>query len=47
MTTLSARPSDTTPPQRPAPRVIRGFAYGIVASMAMWVAIGAVAYKFF
>jgi len=45
MTTLSAPPSGATSPARSTPRIVHGLVYGIGASMAIWAAIAAVAYK--
>ncbi len=45
MATLSAPPSGIPSRTRTAPRVVHGLVYGIGASIAMWAAIGAVAYN--
>ncbi|SFO25594.1 hypothetical protein SAMN05428984_2986 [Sphingomonas sp. OK281] len=45
MTTLSAPPSHIATSSRSTPRVVHGLVYGIGASMAMWGAIAAIAYK--
>ncbi|MCP8892409.1 hypothetical protein [Sphingomonas faeni] len=37
-------PAPTTP-TRSAPRVVHGLAYGVLASVMMWTAIGAVVYN--
>ncbi len=46
MTTLSQLPSGSLTKAPSTPPVMHGLAYGIFASMAMWGAIAAVAYKF-
>ncbi len=35
-----------TTPMRTAPPVVHGLAYGVLASVMMWAAIGAVVYNF-
>ncbi|MDQ0837926.1 hypothetical protein [Sphingomonas faeni] len=45
MSTLSQRPSVSLAKTRAMPPVMHGLAYGIFASMAMWGAIAAIAYK--
>ena len=45
MSTLSQVPSVPLAKARATPPVMHGLAYGIFASMAMWGAIAAVAYK--
>ncbi|MEG3171749.1 hypothetical protein U1708_05940 [Sphingomonas sp. ZB1N12] len=45
MSTLSQRPSVSLAKVRTTPPVMHGLAYGIFASMAIWGAIAAVAYK--
>ena len=47
MSTLSQLPSVPMAETRATPPVVHGLAYGIFASMAMWGAIAAVAYKLF
>ncbi len=45
MSTLSQQPSVSMTRARSTPPVVHGLVYGIIASMAMWGAIVAVAYK--
>ena len=45
MSTLSQLPSGQLTKTRATPPVVHGLAYGIFASVAMWGAIAAVAYK--
>ena len=44
MNGISAAASTT--PTRSAPPVVHGLAYGVLASVMMWAAIGAVVYNF-